>query len=311
MSAADAEPAARPFCSEASLAAGEPASATASRIEHWLLIEYGGYWPYEPLDAAVFAGTLREHLAAQLERLPRSRLLLVKGQERARGGRVRVVYGATPERGRRFFSLEVDGHPDLLELDVASALLGASPHIGEPLDHPLLLVCTHGVRDRCCARYGQLLCRAANRQAPPGWAWQSSHVGGDRFAGNLVTFPEGLYFGRLDGRAFTRVLDAYVDGRIDLEHYRGAPCYAMPVQAAELRVRHDTGLTGFYDLALRSSVREQSGAWQVRFAAEVAGDVHEVEVVEERAEVEIFLTCRAERPRRARRYVARSSRVVS
>ena len=185
------------------------------------------------------------------------------------------------------------------------------PHPGEPNDHPLLLVVTHGVRDRCCARYGQALCRAANRHAPRGWAWQSSHVGGDRFAGNLVALPEGLYFGRLDGRALTRVLEAYIDGRIELDHYRGAPCYSMPVQAAELRVREETGLTGFYDLALRSSVRDQSGAWRIRFAAEVAGDLHEVVVEEEHAEVAAFLTCRAERPRRARRYVARSSRLVS
>ena len=62
---------------------------------------------------------------------------------------------------------------------------------GEPLGHPLLLVCTHGIRDRCCARYGQELCRNLHGLAPDGWVWQASHVGGDRFAGNLVVLPEG------------------------------------------------------------------------------------------------------------------------
>ena len=44
----------RPFCSEAARGAAEPLSATASRVEHWLLVEYPGHWPYEPLDASCF-----------------------------------------------------------------------------------------------------------------------------------------------------------------------------------------------------------------------------------------------------------------
>ena len=28
--------------------------------------------------------------------------------------------------------------------------------------------------------------------------WQSSHIGGDRFAGNVVFLPEGLYYGRVE-----------------------------------------------------------------------------------------------------------------
>jgi DNA-binding CsgD family transcriptional regulator len=39
-------------------ARNEPLAATASRIEHWLLVEYPGYWPYDPLAASIFAGRL-------------------------------------------------------------------------------------------------------------------------------------------------------------------------------------------------------------------------------------------------------------
>jgi hypothetical protein len=296
---------ARPLCAEESFARDEPLTATASRVEHWLLVEYAGYWPHEPLDAAVFAGSLREHLAAQLDRLPRSRLILIKTPRRARRERVRVVYGVTRERERRLFSLELDGHPDLLGLDVAGALSGEREHPGAPLDHPLLLVCTHGTRDRCCARYGQPLCRAA-QAAEPGWAWQSTHVGGDRFAGNLVVLPEGLYFGRVTPEAFASVLGDYLAGRVALEWYRGASCYPMRVQAAEIAVRRATGLSGFHDLRFAGRANGR-----VRMLAEVAGDVHEVEVSEEIAREESFLTCKAARPRRARRFLARELRVVS
>ena len=294
----------RPLCAEVSQAADEPLAATASRVEHWLLIEYGGYWPFEPLDATIFAGRLREHLATQLRSLRNSRLCLVKQPGRFRRDRVRVFYGSTPERGGRFFTLELEGHPDLLDLDFAAALAGDRA-VGAPLEHPLLLVCTHGKRDRCCARYGQPLCEALHRGRSSAWVWQASHVGGDRFAGNIVCLPDGLYFGRVDADDVERLVDSYRIGRIALDRYRGRSCYAFAVQAAELEVRRRTGLDGLHALRLVGSRKTDERAWAVEFRTEVAGDVHAVDVTTEWGP-ETYLTCRAERPRRARRHVVRA-----
>jgi hypothetical protein len=298
----------RPLCAEVSSDAGERLGATASRVESWLLVEYAGYWPFEPLDATVFAGSLRAHLEAQLARLPGSRLFLVRQPGRARREQVRVFYGSTPERGAGFWTLELRRHPDLAELDFAAALLGEGPPLGERLAHPLLLVCTHGKRDRCCARYGVELCDAMHAGRHRGWVWQSSHVGGDRFAGNLVCLPEGLYFGRVGRAEAGGVFAEYLAGRIELEHYRGRSCYPFPVQAAELEVRGRTGLAGFHDLRLLGRRRTGADAWTVELRSEVSGDVHEVEVRVELGE-EAYLTCRAQEPHRARRFVARAHSV--
>ena len=306
---AEAPAADRPLCAEVSAAAGESVAATASRVEHWVLVEYSGYWPYDPLDATVFAGGLRAHLESQLARLPLSRLLLVRRPGRARREHVRLVYGATPERGGTFRALTLDRHADLLRLDVAGALLGESEVLGEPLEHPLLLVCTHGKRDRCCARYGQALCAALHERAPEGWVWQASHVGGDRFAGNLVCLPEGLYFGRVGRPDVEDVLSRYLEGAIGLERYRGRSCYPFAVQAAELAVRQRAGLTGFHDLRLQSAERVDAAVRRVRFVAELSGDVHEVEI-EAALGSPAYLTCRSPEPKRPRRWVVRSHRVV-
>lgn len=283
--------------------------ATASRVDHWLLVEHSGYWPYDPLEASSFAGSVRDHLGRQLAQLRRARLLLIKRPGRFRQDRLRVVYGASSERGRRFFGLEIRAHSDLVRLDFAGALEQGQP-FGEPLSHPLLIVCTHGKRDRCCARYGQQLCEALHNRANPSWVWQSSHVGGDRFAGNLVCLPEGLYFGRVGPDRIEPVLDSYLAGRINLDHYRGRSCYPFAVQAAELEVRRATGLSGFYDLRLVSRRRRAQDAWTVRLETEVAGEVHELEVEASWGD-ETYLTCRADGPRRPRRFVVRSHRIVS
>ena len=73
--------------------------------------------------------------------------------------------------------------------------------------------------------------------------WECSHIGGDRFAANLVILPEGLYFGRCDGDAAQRVIADYQRGAIHLDHYRGRSVLGFYEQAAEFFVRRELGLT--------------------------------------------------------------------
>ena len=59
------------------------------------------------------------------------------------------------------------------------------------------LVCAHGRRDACCARLGLPLFDALNAQLLPTHLWQSSHLGGHRFAPNVVVLPVGIQLGRI------------------------------------------------------------------------------------------------------------------
>ena len=208
-----------------------------------------------------------------------------------------VFWGSSRETGTRLFRAELSSHEDLLELDFES--------LGELVTHPLLLVCTHGKHDRCCARYGRPLYDALREQAEDDWVWQASHVGGDRFAGNLVCLPEGLYFGRVGLDEAWAVLDGYLAGRIHLGCYRGRSSYPFPVQAAERRIRQELGLTGIDDLALLAAEETHKG-WRVRFRA-CDRDV-ETEVAVELGEL-TYLTCNADTLTHPRRYVAGSLRV--
>src|SRR5581483_6803241 len=173
---------------------------------------------------------------------PHTKLLFVRRTRRRGRPGLAVFWGSTREHGGDLFHAEVDAHDDLLDLDLTGR--------GEPLGHPLLLVCTHGKHDRCCARYGRPLYQALAEQAEEDWVWQSSHLGGDRFAGNVVFLPEGLYFGRVGPGEAWPLLDEYLAGRILLENYRGRACYPFRVQAAERAVREATGLRGIEDLEL-------------------------------------------------------------
>jgi hypothetical protein len=281
----------RPFCSEVSADTGEPLAATASRVDNWILIEYRGLWGRDAVDGSSLSDEVKQHLRARVRALRPAKLLFARRLERRDRKGLCVFWGSSPERGARLYGTEVEAYEELLGLDFEST--------GPEVRHPLLLVCTHGKHDRCCARYGRPLYEAVREQVEDGWAWQTSHVGGDRFAGNLVCLPQGLYFGRVAPADAWAVLDELLAGRVHLDRYRGRACYPFRVQAAELAVREQTGLTGVDDLELL-------GEEPVRFRA--GERVYEVEIEEERGPL-TYLTCTSERLTRPRRFVARSLRV--
>ena len=204
-----------PFCAEVSLENGESLAATASRVDHWILVEYRGLWGHDALAASGLSNGGEGTAARAARRAAEHEAPLPPPPAPARPsesggvlGQLGAVRRAALPRRDRGVRRAARPRPDRSR---AASWLG----------HPLLIVCTHGKHDRCCARHGRPLYKALEEQAEDGWVWQSSHVGGDRFAGNVVVLPEGLYFGRVEPGAAWSLLDEYLAGRIDLDHYRG------------------------------------------------------------------------------------------
>ena len=109
-------------------------------------------------------------------------------------------------------------------------------------DARFVLVCTNGRHDPCCASLGRPLARSLRESEWATRVWESSHIGGDRFAGNLLLLPESLYFGRCEATAAVRVLDAYDAGRLHLTRFRGRSALSLVEQAAEHFVRAELEL---------------------------------------------------------------------
>ncbi len=127
--------------------------------------------------------------------------------------------------------------PGLTERDLKELADGIVPSFGAGWDEPVFLVCTHGKRNVCCARLGVPLAQAlATRH--PGQVWETTHVGGHRFAANLVILPHGLYYGPVGagpagvGPA-AAAIDAYQRGAVVVERYRGRAGQARADQEAE------------------------------------------------------------------------------
>jgi hypothetical protein len=280
----------RPFCSDLSRENDEPLAATASRIDHWFLIEYRGLWTRDAVPGSGLSDQVKQHLRDQVAAAPHGRLLFIRRPDRRRRPEL-LAFAASSRPGEESLTrFEFEAYEDLRGVDLQAAGRAAQP---------LFLVCTHGKHDPCCARHGRPLYEALRDELDPDSAWQVTHIGGDRFAGNLVCLPEGLYYGRVDREAAGSVLDEHFARRVLLEHYRGRSIYTFPVQAAERTIREATGLTGIDDLLLEK-VDRRNGSCDVSFQA--GGRSHKVHVKEEPGDLTL-LTCSSDAPKRPRRYV--------
>jgi hypothetical protein len=144
-----------------------------------------------------------------------------------------------------------------LSVEVAAAAPLSS--FGEPLASPLFLVCTNGKRDACCALRGRaLVAGLAGSHADR--VWECTHLGGHRFAGNLVCLPDGIVYGRVAPLDGPRLADAYVAGRLDPSFLRGRSAWPAPAQVAEQVLRERLDLDGLDDVRLERATLDADHA---------------------------------------------------
>ena len=204
-------------------------------VRTWLLLEHPGAWASTALQSRRLPPVVRTELARRANQ-HRVRIVLLRRTGRTAPEQPLACFAATTgPSGAWLGGARLDMAEDVLDIDLGDLRAGAH-HGFAPVDHPLLCVCTHGSHDPCCAERGRPVAAALATRFPAE-TWEVSHIGGDRFAGNVVCFPDGDYLGRLDAATAVPVLEAYEAGEYVLPHLRGRAGFAPIVQAAEILVR--------------------------------------------------------------------------
>jgi hypothetical protein len=235
-------------CAAESLLRDEPVAGTATHVRTWLLIEHVGPWGDDALLDARLPDGLGPALKQQAKAYRAKVLLIRRFSSKPDGDGIRVFAAyADPARPRLETGVLADER-EVLDLDLTSFREGGTSGL-TPYAGSLFCVCTNGRHDACCAERGRPVAKALDA-AHPQETWEVSHIGGDRFAANMVVLPHGLYYGRLDPVSAIAVAGAHLAGELDLDRLRGRSSYPMAVQAAEIELRRELGVTREDDVVL-------------------------------------------------------------
>lgn len=252
------------FCAAESRRRDEPLFATASHGRAWALLEVPRSWRHDALDRCGLPEPVVERLAAFAGRSGCRVVFMRRGFEPAE--RPALFLAAVRARDPFLKGWRLGAYEELLDLDLVAEARDPERSAASRHSGPLFLVCTHGRHDPCCARWGLRLYRELCRRAPEA-SWQASHVGGDRFAANLLWLPWGVFYGRVTAGDLNRLLDAADREEVLLDRFRGRGCYPFPVQAGEYFVRRESGDRSAVGPRLLGSRREGDGRWTMDFAS--------------------------------------------
>ncbi|MFG2891301.1 sucrase ferredoxin [Streptomyces sp. NPDC048248] len=245
------------FCADAARMRGDSIVGTAPHGSVWVLIEYRGGWPPNGFDGLNLEPATKARVFSAAQAM-RARVLLVRrhGPRKPEGsGRWAVLRHDSSGAHRQQWGTWNRGE-DLAQIVRA---LSSPGDLGCPL---VVLVCTHGQHDACCALRGRPVGRALSERWPS-LVWECTHVGGDRFAANVVVAPDGVYYGGLDARSSVAAIEEHLADRIHAEHLRGYTDLFPPQQAAVAAVLKRFGPAGRHDYVIAETSRDID-RWRIR-----------------------------------------------
>ncbi len=276
-------------CSVTSFTAGEQVFGSMKPHPIWFLLEYEGRWESDAFENSDLPAPVKTRLVEQMDSV-RAHLLVIRQKPRVVDyAGITFFVALTREHDPALYEFHLSSYEDLLTLDLAALCAGDAAFDAHRRTAPLFLVCTHGRHDRCCARHGVPVIEQLAAHVPNA-AWQSSHMGGHRFAANMLCFPHGVNYGRVTAENVLSLTSAYSAGQLVPAHYRGRAAYTKPIQAADYFLRMETGIDGLEAFTLLDAARTPEG-WRVRFADQQKNTAHTLTLVEDPEGVRVLASC--------------------
>ena len=294
------------YCSDLSRQAEEPLIGSASTTKRYLLLEYGMAWGEKALEESELPDAVKLHINEFAKSDQQTKALLIRRQV-FKTSPFMLFLASVAESDPFVLGFELEEYEHMLDMDFARILEDPGQYGANRWEKPLLLVCTNGRRDLCCTRYGLPVLNSLQHAAagsPTPLIWQSTHMGGHRFAANLLVLPYGLLYGRVDPESAMQILASAHQRMVYLPNLRGRTAYPPAAQAAELQLHQETGEQAIEGFELLEVLETGSGAWQVKFRPTKSEEIYLLNVHAEESEQQIFESCRLDKSTPLVRYAA-------
>ncbi len=221
----------RTYCSDLSRAANETMLGTADRVDVWIMVEYKSVWKPKAVIDNDLPVNIQQWLVNSQDRC----------RERGLKPRPQLIRRPQVETGLTTVMVYREGRLNVRKCRTREEITGIDVLSDDSFDEclePQYFVCTNGQRDLCCARFGlptfEKLSEAVGERV-----WQTTHLGGHRFAPNVLALPQGVLYGRVDAKEVTQFLDLTELGRLSKIHVRGRSAFDPPAQVAELAIEEE------------------------------------------------------------------------
>lgn len=227
------------------LNADEPLAGSAQRATAHVFVEHLGPWgagALDALDPAYAAGLSSLDAAIGLVRRP----AVERDSDTGLPSRPHVIVATNG----LVVLARTDGAPRAAELgDVLAALSRGDVPDGWTPAPWLILVCTHARRDACCARLGRPLLDALVDATDDARLWETTHLGGHRFAPTCLALPSQVAYGRVPTDRVPELGAAVEAGEVVPDLMRGRTTFGPALQVAEIAAREQLGVRGVLDLS--------------------------------------------------------------
>lgn len=213
-----------PYCSDYCEHIHEPVAGTVKAATHYLFIQAAqSRWPDS--SCPFFSETEKKHIKNILkekdatvrffaDHSDQSRLLLFMREGKN--------YAETEFNGLEYAFKTFDDIQAALS-DFARDDLSVWKKI--PSQNRFGFICLDGKHNACCAKFGgALLHRLEAEKFSDFTLLPSSHLGGDRFAPNMICFPEGVMYGRIRTEQHESFITALAERKIYTPALRGLCC---------------------------------------------------------------------------------------
>lgn len=218
------------FCARESLAQGDPLAGSAAHAERNLLLS----WPRAKWQRSLRqASNMSDAVSTRLDGIAESGRRINLIHRRDQPGERHCLYLMPENRRFEVTREELPAFLDALGHDEPLTPWEAPPPAGA-----LLLCCTHGKKDKCCAKFGYATFKAldtavASRKLPFE-VWESTHLGGCRLAASAVVFPALRKYGRIGDDDVLPLLESEMAGHPYLPCYRGDSRLSPEQQCAQV-----------------------------------------------------------------------------
>lgn len=272
------------FCAIANQQTGEDLIGTAGHYQTYVLIECPRPWAAKVFTSEKIPANLRDYVKSIKKQRSIQFLAISRGDIAATESVTVMVYEKTLPSD---VALSKQGSANResihnyrgyeFQLDSLNQVVGCleahwqGDRIGQPIIQKDILICTHGMRDKCCARFGHTFFREAARSVKQGRLpsntriWKVSHIGGHRFAPTAISLPDGRYYGRLTIEALEAIMTRSGSVNQLSAVYRGWGLLPSPLQVLERQLILTWGWSWFdctvnYQILTDSTLRVDSQA---------------------------------------------------